>query len=224
LLVRPGRLERLLESEASAAGARVVRGHSVNAIEDGTPVRVHLGVRSLGAEIVVLACGGRLPALSAFCRAKIVPMRAQWLEADASPAAGAGAWTASWGYEAWRFDAAGGCAVAGHRHLPVAKEVGLHVDPTDDVQRLLESNLRQALGDAPGVSYRVTGRYAATQAVSCDALPLAGAIPGSARVLVSGGFGTNSAGWALVAAEAVAELVLHGRTQHARAFTPRRFL
>jgi glycine/D-amino acid oxidase-like deaminating enzyme len=58
----------------------------------------------------------------------------------------------------------------------------------------------------------------------CDGLPLAGAVPGRSRLLVLGGFGVNSPGWAHVAAEVVADLVLHGRATHALPFSPRRFL
>jgi glycine/D-amino acid oxidase-like deaminating enzyme len=70
----------------------------------------------------------------------------------------------------------------------------------------------------------VLARGAAVQSVSCDGLPLAGPVPGHPRILIAGGFGTNTPGLALAAAEVVAQLIAHGRAVHAAPFTPRRFL
>jgi glycine/D-amino acid oxidase-like deaminating enzyme len=97
----------------------------------------------------------------------------------------------------------------------------MRTDTTPEVQALLERNLYEFPAFAKHV---VEYRWAGTEAVSCDGLPLAGAVPGRARLLVIGGFGMNGLGWTLAAAEVVAQLLLQGRAEHAAAFTPRRFL
>jgi glycine/D-amino acid oxidase-like deaminating enzyme len=183
-------------------------------------------VTSLGtlrAEIAIVATGASLPQLVSFCRFKIIGMRAQWLRTAASAARGSEpvAWSAARGHETYRWLGDGSVILSGSRHLPVQRELGARDGTTPEVQALLEDNLREI---EPGTLAVVRARGAAIQSVSCDGLPLAGPVPGHPRLLVSGGFGTNTPGLALAAGEAIAELVRTGRAAHAAAFSPRRFL
>jgi glycine oxidase len=130
-------------------------------------------------------------------------------------------WTDAEGHELWRAHGDGGVTVSGSRMLPVERELAPRGGTSPEVQALLESNLREFPHLA---AHRIDARGAAVQAVPCDVLPLVGPVPGRPRVLVLAGFGRNSPGLALVAAEVVAQLLLSGRADHATAFSPRRFL
>lgn len=218
-----------LARRARAAGLRVAAPAHVARLEDEKEVLLTTRTGTLRAEIVVVATGAALPQLVPFCRFKIVGMRAQWLRA-ASPAALARhpqAWLAADGYELYRWHADGDVTLSGSRRLPVQRELGARPGTSPEVQELLEANWREI--DSHGASTKTTdvpvqARGAAVQSVSCDGLPLAGPVPGHPRVLVAGGFGTNTPGLALAAGEVVAQLIQSGRAEHAAPFAPRRFL
>jgi glycine/D-amino acid oxidase-like deaminating enzyme len=178
----------------------------------------------VAAEIAIVAAGAALPVLVPWCRFKIVGLRTQALRGAPEATAWEAPvpwWSSSFGFETYRAHTDGSVTNAGSRDLRVDQELGSRAETTAAVQELLERNLAELEPQAPVV---VATRTAALQAVPCDGLPLAGAVPGRARVLVLGGFGVNAPGWAHVAAEVVAELVLHGRAAHALPFSPRRFL
>ena len=104
--------------------------------------------------------------------------------------------------------------------LPVQREL----EPATHEPRgeaLLEANLQEF---APAAKLVVHERGSAVQSVSCDGLPLAGPVPGHPRILVMGGFGLDTPGLSLAAAEVVAQLIRTGRAEHAAPFSPRRFL
>src|SRR5262245_35459608 len=209
--VDPARWMAALAAQAPGAGVTVCEDTRVQRIEDDGDVRLHTARGVVRAEIAIVAAGAALPALVPWCRFKIVGMRTQALRG--APAATAWPapvpwWSSSFGFETWRAHTDGSVTTTGSRDLRVDAEVGSRAETTPAVQALLERNLDELEPRAPVVA---AARSAALQAVPCDGLPLAGAVPGRSRLLVLGGFGVNSPGWAHVAAEVVADLVLHGR-------------
>jgi glycine/D-amino acid oxidase-like deaminating enzyme len=213
-------LARALLAHARDRGLSVCEGVRVDHVRDDAGVSISTAQGELRAEIAILATEAELPGLAAFCRFKLVPMRVQALEAMCARGFEAAFWSAARGYEIGRVHADGRIWVSGSRALPVREELGTRRETTDVVQALLEHELRSWDGFA---GWRVHRRWAGVQSVSCDALPLAGAIPGRPRLLVAGGFGMEGLGLTLAAAEVIAELVRRGRARHAAAFAPRRF-
>jgi glycine/D-amino acid oxidase-like deaminating enzyme len=222
--IDPERWLDALGTRARTAGATLCFDTRVTRIDDDGDVRLHTPRGVVAAEIAIVAAGAALPVLVPWCRFKIVGLRTQALRG--APAATAWEapvpwWSASFGFETYRAHTDGSVTTAGSRDLRVEQELGSRAETTPAVQELLERNLAELEPRAPVV---VAARTAALQAVPCDGLPIAGAVPGRARLLVLGGFGVNAPGWAHVAAEVVAELVLYGRAAHALPFSPRRFL
>jgi glycine/D-amino acid oxidase-like deaminating enzyme len=222
----PAALVAALRGRALAHGLRLHRATRVESLHDTDGVRIETTEGTLQAEIAIVATGAEIPRLVPFARFKIVGLRAQWLaaELEADPVTGARAisgWSDAEGHERWAERSPGEVRLCGSRDLPVRRELGARSGTSDDVQELLERNLREFPHLA---SSRVVSRGAAVQAVPCDGLPLVGAVPGHPRLLIAGGFGCDAPGVALVAGETVAQLALTGRAEHALAFSPRRFL
>jgi glycine/D-amino acid oxidase-like deaminating enzyme len=226
-----------LARRVEAHDVRVMRDTHLHSIEDDHEVRLITSRGTLRAEVVVVAAEDLLASLVSFCRFKIVPMRTQVLTAvapvtadetrrHASPDASLPdppAWSAAHGYENWRHEdgTRGVVHVSGSRSLPVKRELGTRGGTTPEVQALLEANLRDF---ARLRRHHVARRWSTLQGISCDGLPIVGAVPGRARVLVCGGFGVNDVGWAFVAARTLVDLLARGRSEHDAVLSPRRFL
>lgn len=221
-------------AQRNRSHVRVVHGCRVRRIDDEDGVGLQTAHGLLCAEVVVVAAETLLARLVSFCRFKIVALRTQALSAVATrdavlpvdprgPAAAPPAWSAVHGYENWlqEVDDRQRVQVSGSRDLPVQKELGARRGTSPEVQALLEANLRDF---ARWRAHRVESRWSSLQGVSCDGLPLVGAVPGHARVLVCGGFGINDVGWAFVSARTITELLEHGRAEHDLVLSPRRFL
>jgi glycine/D-amino acid oxidase-like deaminating enzyme len=188
-----------LESRAS-----IVEGIDVVALEPAAPgVRVHTSRGELGAGAVVLATNGYtrqlLPALP------IDPVRAQMLAtAAAAPVADRPVYTDG-GYVYWRQLRDQGVILGGFRHRAMADEVGYEELPTTTIQAHLDEHL-QALG----IASPVTHRWAGVMGFTPDALPLVGALPGSAGLYICAGYSGHGMGFAFNCARVLAESMLGG--------------
>ena len=69
----------------------------------------------------------------------------------------------------------------------------------------------------------VTHRWSGTMGFSRDGLPIVGAVPGMSGVFAGAGFTGHGFGFAWRSGQALVELALHGTSDWAALFDPRRF-
>lgn len=218
-LVDPTAAVRAIAVGAANAGAHVVTGAPVAGVDrgpDGLTVRV--GSRVVAAEVVVWAAGVGLRELDGFFAESLTPVREQALLAYGAPPrlpvrAGHG-WT-------WWRPGPGGVVVGGSRWATPHLEVGESDDTVTvpAVQERLESTAA-ALGAGA-----ITHRWSWVHAASCDSLPQIGPMPGDPRAVACTGFTGADLSLAVRAGRAVADGLLHGRTDGVpRSFSPTRLV
>ena len=206
-VVHPAALVRALRDDARAAGASVLEGIRVDALQ---PAAAHVRVRTpqgtVRADRVVLATNAwtdRLwPGLS------IVPRRAQMLEARVE---GALAWPqpvyARGGADYWRAMPDGRLLLGGCRDAGGPEEETAVDQPGAKVQAALDGLLQTLLGDRPA---RVTRRWAGIMGFTPDGMPYLGPGPTSDRVWLFAGFHGHGLGWAPGLADVMARALTSG--------------
>jgi glycine/D-amino acid oxidase-like deaminating enzyme len=173
------------------------------------------------AAAAVIATNGYAGRVSAWLGARIDPVRGQVL---ATGPLGLRLFDlpiyASHGYEYWRQLDSGEVILGGWRNLDADAEVGLDHRLHDGIQAKMEAFLRSvdpALAEAP-----ITGRWSGIMGFSRDGLPIVGPLPGSPLVYAAAGFTGHGFGFAMRAADVVAELIATGTSAWAELLSPRR--
>jgi len=202
---------RLLDALRDAAGADLREGVQVLALR---PSNEHLSIEtSLGAfeaAKVVVATNAYtaewLPELSAWVR----PLRAQALvTSPASRLLPAPVYALDdWAY--LRQDEQRRIVLGGFRPLASDEEIGTQDCLHPRVQAALDGFLERhcaALFDGP---LQVTRRWSGALGYAPDALPIVGELPTIPRAFFLGAHSGHGMGWAFVAAERLAALMLHG--------------
>lgn len=206
-VVEPVAAIRAIAAGAAAAGATLIAGARVEAVDDDPlGLRVRVAGRDVRAEVVVFAGGHTLAALDPWFGDKLTPVREQALLTAPIAAAYPGAGRAGFGYTFWRQLPGGELLVGGARWAVSTLEVGETVPAIDDrIQARLEGFLRKHLGagEAP-----ITHRWSWIDTHTCDQLPVVGPLPGSPRRIALTGFCGNDWGLAPAAARAVADGLL----------------
>ena len=124
---------------------------------------------------------------------------------------------ANHGYDYWRQDKAGCVVLGGWRNLDPEGEVGHEETVNADIQGKMVEFLARV-----GVTAPVTHQWAGIMGFSRDGLPLVGPAPGNAGAVVGTGFTGHGFGFAYLAGEALAQLVLEGEHPFCTDLDPRR--
>ncbi|MEZ5962341.1 MAG: FAD-dependent oxidoreductase [Planctomycetota bacterium] len=232
-IVQPVAMVHGLARTARSLGVRVCEGVAVEGLTRGAgDVRVHLdGDRTIAATVVVLCTSALAPRLdpSGFLGAQVFPFRGQVLASDPLPEAvvepfGEYAMSSNFCYEYFRTHGRR-FVVGGMRWSVRGQEEGTVDDDTvnPEITANLLAYVARHFPVLQGVAFpqRWTGIMAGTQ----DGLPLLGALPGQPGVFVHLAFNGYGLSFAFAGGAVVAEMVLHGGSQHPAAalFAPRRF-
>lgn len=185
--------------------------------EDEAGAVVHVGGRTIGAELVVFAANAWCPTIDAVFDGKITPIREQALRfapSDVEVRAG----RAGYGYTVWRQAPDGALLVGGCRWATPHMEVGETDEDrvVDRIQRKIEGFARVHF--PASTATEITHRWSWIVSTTCDGLPIIGPLPGSARMIACAGFCGNEAGLGVRAAQAVVDGILEGRTDGVPAF------
>lgn len=215
--------------------ARLARGASATFYKEspveglraeGNGVVVQCATGALHARSLVLATNAWLPELAA-------QMGAEWLARSITPTRGQVLTTAPVaerlfscpcyaddGYQYWRQLEDGRLVVGGWRNHSMATEYTADETPGDEVQRHLDTFVRETLR-LPNVP--VERRWAGIMAFSRDGLPVVGPLPGVEHVYIAGGYTGHGNAYALRASRVLADTIL-GRTHpDVDLFDPARF-
>ncbi|MCB9797235.1 MAG: FAD-dependent oxidoreductase [Alphaproteobacteria bacterium] len=220
--LNPALFVRGVVEAAERLGARVFEGSAVLGLDAATPgdVRAHTARGEVRAQAAVVAVnayvGDLLPALAD----KVDPVRGQMLGTAPLPIRFDIPVYANHGYDYWRQDSQGRLALGGWRNLDPDTERGVDERLNDDIQARMSAFVADSF---PGLDVAITHRWAGIMGFSRDGLPLVGPAPGVGGAAVGCGFTGHGFGFAFLAGEALAELVLEGQHPFCEAFDPRRF-
>lgn len=200
-------LKRGLAARIARSGGRLRHGATVGAVHDRAPAVLDTTVGEVSAELVVLACGHTAATLEPWLGDKLWPVRCQSRRLLGAWPWGSDAVVAQQGHLWWR-GSAGRLVHGGARWATPHLEVGETLaEPSAQVSGRLHAVHRQVF---PAFEAPVMSEVARIEAVSCDHLPLVGARPGGGRTLLLTGFGEHELSWALAAASALVDGIVHG--------------
>ena len=224
--LHPARFVRGLAKAAVAAGAVLHEGTTITSMDaqGAGDVTIHTssaaGTGTVRASLVVVCTNAYAGEILPFFADKVDPVRGQMLAtAPVPPLFGCPVY-ADHGYDYWRQDEAGRVVLGGWRNLDPASEVGTAEVLHDGIQTRMVEFLHRfpALREAP-----ITHRWSGTMGFSRDGLPICGAVPGAPGVMAAVGFTGHGFGFAFLAGQAMAQLVIDGRSDFVDAFSARRF-
>jgi glycine/D-amino acid oxidase-like deaminating enzyme len=223
--IHPARFVRGLAAAAERKGARIF---------EGTPVtKVTLGADSalletpggrLSSAMLLLASNAYTGLLHPFFEGAIVGMRGQMFATEpcAERVIPAPVY-ADFGFEYFRQLPDGRILAGGGRRASLDTELTFADRPTDKVQGAIESFLHSCFPATRGLA--ITHRWAGIMGFSCDELPNIGPVPGGVNVYAAAGYHGHGLGYSIVAAKAVSEMMLDGKTAvPCEFFAPRRHL
>jgi gamma-glutamylputrescine oxidase len=189
-----GRLGKLFPAalfhpgDGSLAPARWIRRLAARASEAGAELREHERVESLedlDEERVVIATDGYTSGLVPALDAAIQPVRNQVLvTAPLAERLYELPHYARHGYDYWQQLPDARLVVGGRRDDNLAAEATAEEALTPEIQAGLDELTRSLVGDLPEVTHRWAGIFGET----ADRMPLAGPLPGQARVWVAAGY------------------------------------
>jgi gamma-glutamylputrescine oxidase len=210
--IHPVRFVRGLAAAAERRGARFFETTAVSALEHAAD---HVALVTPGgrleASMLLLASNAWTPLLHPFFDGAIVGMRGQMLATEPCPRRILPAPVyADFGFEYFRQLPDGRLLVGGGRRAALDAELTYAERPTPPVQSAIEAFFFSCFPEAREL--KITHRWAGIMGFSCDEMPSVGPIPGSVNVYAAAGYHGHGLGFAVAAAQAVAEMMTRGRS------------
>ena len=223
--IHPARFVRGVAAAAERKGARIFENTTVTSIRPGAD-SVTLGTPGgrISATMLLLASNAYTGLLHPFFEGAIVGMRGQMFATAPCPERILPAPVyADFGFEYFRQLPDGRILAGGGRRAALDAELTFADRPTDKVQGAIESFLHSCFPATRGLP--ITHRWAGIMGFSCDELPNVGPVPGSVNIYAAAGYHGHGLGYAIIAAKAVSEMMLDGKTAvPCDYFLPRRHL
>jgi glycine/D-amino acid oxidase-like deaminating enzyme len=207
--LQPARLVRRLAVRASQAGAELVEGRRVEAIEE------------LDADAVVVATDGYPSGLLGELEGLIVPTRGQVIATE--PIAERVFEVPHYGrhgFDYWHQAEDGRIVAGGFRDVSIDREFTAEEALTDDVQAALSSFVNGLLDRELRVDYRWAGIFG----LVLDFMPVVGRVPGLTDAWVAGGYSGHGNVLGFACGRLVARAVLGDRDPLLDLFEPARLL
>jgi glycine/D-amino acid oxidase-like deaminating enzyme len=223
--IHPVRFVRGLARAAERKGALLFENTAVTRIVPGADSAVlETAGGRLSTTMLLLASNAYTGQLHPFFDGAIVGMRGQMFATAPCPERILPAPVyADFGFEYFRQLPNGRILAGGGRRAALDAEISLLDRPTEKVQGAIETFLHSCFPATRGLA--VTHRWAGIMGFSCDELPNVGPVPGSVNVYVAAGYHGHGLGYAIIAAKAVSQMMLDGKTEvPCEFFLPRRHL
>lgn len=220
--IHPARFVRGLAAAAERRGARLFEQSRVTSIDNAVTLVTPKG--RLTASMLLLATNASTPLLHPYFADVIVGMRGQMLATEpcAERLIPAPVY-ADFGFEYVRQLADGRILAGGGRRASLDTELTHAEKPSDKVQGAIETFLHTHFPETARL--RITHRWAGIMGFSCDELPSIGPVPGTVNTYAAAGYHGHGLGFAVIAAKAVSEMILDGKTSiPCGIFSPRRHL
>ncbi|RME51821.1 MAG: FAD-binding oxidoreductase [Deltaproteobacteria bacterium] len=223
IVIDPILLLGVLAKEAREAGARLLEGVEVEAIESTVhDLRLSTPHGKVRTEIVVIATNGYARRLHPFFGHAILPRKGQCLRTRPLPPVTTLGLHANFGSEAWFQDEGGRIVLGSLRWFE--REGEARIWNPQPAPRMTEGMITFLRDLHPGAGEIALERVeVGIMGFSCDGLPLVGPLPGAPRIVSMAGFCGRGFGFALACAEALAGMIETGRIPPScRLFSPRR--
>jgi glycine/D-amino acid oxidase-like deaminating enzyme len=210
--IHPARFVRGLARAAEGRGARIFEGTPVARIVPGADtVTLETPKGKLSASMLLLASNAWTGRLHPYFDGAIAGMRGQMFATEPCPERVIPHPVyVDFGFEYYRQLPDGRILAGGGRRASLDTELTYSDRPTEKVQGAIETFLHSCFPATRGL--RVTHRWAGTMGFSCDELPNVGPVPGSVNTYVAAGYHGHGLGYAVIAAKAVAEMMLDGKS------------
>ncbi len=161
--------------------------------------------------MLLLASNAWTPLLHPFFEAAIAGVRGQMLATEPFPRRLLPAPVyADFGFEYFRQLPDGRLVVGGGRRAALDAELTYAEKPSEAVQAAIESFFFSCFPEAREL--KITHRWAGIMGFSCDELPSIGPVPGTVNLYAAAGYHGHGMGFAVAAAQAVAEMITRGRS------------
>lgn len=223
--IHPAHFVRGLARAAERRGARLFEHTPVTKCSAGVDsAELQTPGGTLTASMVLLAGNAYTGLLHPYFEGAIVGMRGQMFATEPCPERVIPAPVyADFGFEYFRQLPDGRILAGGGRRASLDTELTFVDRPTDKVQGAIESFLHSCFPATRSLA--ITHRWAGIMGFSCDELPNVGPVPGSVNVYAAAGYHGHGLGYAVIAAKAVSEMMLDGKTSvPCDFFSPRRHL
>jgi len=221
--LHPARFVRGAVIAAQRYGATVVENTMVTSMDASSlgDVRLHTQNGEIRCQIVLVCTNARIAQLLPWYADKVDPVRGQMLAT--APAKRVFEWPiyADHGFDYWRQDPCGRVILGGWRNLDPQAEVGFNDALHPQIQQNMTDFIHRfdALKDIP-----ITHRWSGIMGFSKDGLPMVGPAPGASGALAAAGFTGHGFGFAWLAGEALANVVLDGQHPFIEHVSPKRML
>jgi len=207
----PVRFVRGVAQHGVGQGVRLFENSSVVDLQAPSPGEVRVRTASGGqvhAQLALVCTNARAGGLVPWLDSIVEPVRGQMLSTAPAPA---GVFPipiyADHGYDYWRQLDDGRVVLGGWRNLDPTAELGHQ----DVLHEGIQDRMTAFLRSFPGLEQvRIEHRWSGTMGFSRDGLPVVGPVPGLPGALAAVGFTGHGFGFAWLAGEALAGLVLDG--------------
>ncbi|HEV3025994.1 MAG TPA: FAD-dependent oxidoreductase [Planctomycetota bacterium] len=210
--LHPVRFVRGLALAAEKKGARIFERTPVSKIVSGADsVTLETPKGRLSGAMLLLAANAWTARLHPFFDGAIVGMRGQMFATEPCPQRLIPHPVyVDFGFEYFRQLPDGRILAGGGRRASLDTELTYSDHPTQIVQDAIERFLHSCFPGARGL--RISHRWAGTMGFSCDELPNVGPVPGSVNTYVAAGYHGHGLGYAMIAANAVTDMMLEGKS------------
>ncbi len=213
-------VERIVE-RLSERGMDIRINSPIMSIDESDGVHLRCNNSTLHAEMAVLCTNAYLPNLLSRYQDIIHPVRGQMLCTTPQKPIFERPIYADHGFDYWRQKPDGRIVLGGWRNLDPEAEVGYSETLNQDIQH----NMTEFLKRFPGLEQvSIESRWSGIMGFSQDGLPLIGAVPGQNSVLMGAGFTGPGFGFAWLAGQSLANMILDKEDTFADLCTPRRFV
>jgi glycine/D-amino acid oxidase-like deaminating enzyme len=223
--IHPARFVRGMARAAERQGAKIFERTPVTKIGLGADSAVlETPGGRLSCSMLLLASNAYTALLHPYFDGAIVGMRGQMFATEPCPERVIPAPVyVDFGFEYFRQLPDGRILAGGGRRASLDSELTYVDRPSDKVQGAIETFLHSCFPATRGLA--ITHRWAGIMGFSCDELPNIGPVPGSVNVYAAAGYHGHGLGYAIIAAKAVSDMILDGKTAvPCEYFLPRRHL
>ena len=219
--IHPAKFVQHVVQNASNNGVKVFTNSQITQIDSSDGVHLFTQSGSIKAHMAVLCTNAYLPQLIPSYEEIIYPVRGQMLCTTPQNPIFERPIYADHGFDYWRQKPDGRIVLGGWRNLDPDSEVGYDETLHDGIQDSMTRFLRRFKGLE---LVQIETRWSGIMGFSRDGLPLVGAVPGNDNILIGAGFTGHGFGFAWLAGQSLAAMIMDTPDTLAKICSPRRFI
>ncbi len=219
--IHPAKFVHGVAQVVSGQGVQIYENTPVLSMDTGDDVLLQTPRGKISAHMAVLCTNAYLPQVLPQYTNTIHPVRGQMLCTTPQPHLFERPIYADHGFDYWRQKPDGRIVLGGWRNLDPDAEVGYDETLHPEIQASMTEFLRRFKGLE---AVEIESRWSGIMGFSRDGLPLIGGVPGKDSLLVGAGFTGHGFGFAWLAGQSLAKMVVDAEDQLASICSPHRFV